>query len=154
MKQFRIETVVSCSYQEFRRIPLNADLLLRLSPPFPKVKIPRYDGFALGDEVHLEIQLGPIKMPWISVITHSHQDEQGLDFIDEGKTLPLGLSAWKHHHFFLKAGEHQLRIVDQVSYQAKNQILEMLLFPSLFGLLFYRKPFYHQIFKHETKLNT
>jgi hypothetical protein len=47
----------------------DADLLKKLSPPFPQVRIVRFDGCQTGDIVTLELNLVLAKPLWTSKIT-------------------------------------------------------------------------------------
>ena len=122
----------------------NEALLKKISPPFPKVKIRRFDGCKLGDLVILEINLLFIQVIWSSKITYAKQDLNQSIFIDEGIQVPFGINMWKHEHSIIKIDNTQCYIQDFITYKTSNAFLDIILFPFLWGIIFYRKPFYQK----------
>jgi hypothetical protein len=45
------------------------ELFVALAPPFPKFHLIRYDGNHTGDTVIIELQVGPKRWRWTSLIT-------------------------------------------------------------------------------------
>ena len=83
MPSFNIQTKIGAS-MSFVWSQFNEALLKKISPPFPKVNIQRFDGCSKGDLVILEINLLFMKVIWSSEITYSQQDSNQSVFIDEG----------------------------------------------------------------------
>jgi len=141
MPSFKIQTNIGAS-MSFVWSQFNEELLKKISPPFPKVNIQRFDGCKTGDLVILEINLIFTHVIWSSEITYTNQDSNQSVFIDEGIKVPFGITLWKHEHSIIKIDEGQCYIQDFVTYKTSNVFLDMILFPFLWGMIFYRKPFY------------
>ena len=122
----------------------NEALLKKISPPFPQVNIQRFDGCKTGDLVILEINLLLIRVIWSSKIIYDQQDSKQSVFIDEGIQVPFGINLWKHEHSIIKIDESRCYIQDFITYKTSNVFLDMILFPFLWGMIFYRKPFYQK----------
>ncbi|MFY0591648.1 SRPBCC family protein [Roseivirga sp.] len=122
------------------------DLFLKLNPPFPRVKLLRFDGSLKGDFVALELNFLIAKQKWISEITFDKETEQSFEFIDEGVMLPFPFSSWKHHHKLVSKGKG-CEIIDDIEYQAGNKLMTVLLYPLLVLQFLYRKPVYRRIFQ-------
>lgn len=141
MPTFKIQTKIGAA-MPFVWSQFNEALLRKISPPYPKVNIKRFDGCKEGDLVILEINLLFIRVIWSSKISYSKQDDKQSTFIDEGITVPFGITHWKHEHSIIKIDDSQCYILDFVTYKTSNVFLDMILFPFLWGMIFYRKPFY------------
>ncbi|HAA10159.1 MAG TPA: hypothetical protein DCE41_00115 [Cytophagales bacterium] len=124
----------------------NEKLFMKLSPPFPPVKLLRFDGSRTGDVVSLELNFLLLKQKWTSHITEDETKEGLFRFVDEGKSLPFFLKYWRHHHQILQDGSGSM-IVDDISFQAPLRLLTPLLYPVLFLQFWYRKPIYRSFFK-------
>ncbi|TND10529.1 MAG: hypothetical protein FD123_171 [Bacteroidetes bacterium] len=94
-----------------------------LSPGFPRITIIRFDGCRLNDETHIDMQFFG-KRRWVSVNTAFSEKEQEIYFIDEGKTLPLGLKRWKHCHRVVAAPGGSI-IRDEVEFDYGNFVLNV-----------------------------
>lgn len=143
--KINISTQVEKSYLEVKE-GFNDSLFLKLNPPFPPVKLLRFDGSSKGDIVILELNLLLFKQKWVSEITDDHTDEQEFYFIDEGTTLPFFLKKWKHKHRIIRQ-ENGSIIKDEIEYQGPAGILTLLLYPVLYLQFLYRKPVYQKIFQ-------
>lgn len=124
----------------------NQDLFVKLSPPFPKVSVSRFDGCSTGNIVSLELNFLLFKQKWTSLIVHHDSHENLFLFIDEGKDLPFFLTNWKHEH---RIENHQngALIHDNIQYKTPFIVLDYLLWPLFFLQFVYRKPIYRRIFK-------
>jgi ligand-binding SRPBCC domain-containing protein len=121
------------------------ELFLALSPPFPPVRLLRFDGCKQGDEVHLELRFGLRNERWESrIVEESHSPEASL-FVDEGTRLPFFLKTWRHEHR-IEATETGALIVDQIEYSAPFHMLDYLLWPTLWLQFRYRRPIYQRHF--------
>ncbi|EKB49225.1 SRPBCC family protein [Cecembia lonarensis] len=124
----------------------NESLFLKLNPPFPPVKLLRFDGSSKGDQVILELNFLLFKQQWISDITEDRTDAHEFYFIDEGIKLPFFLKSWKHKHRIVNAGKYSI-IVDEIEFEAPLRLLTLLLYPVLYLQFLYRKPIYKKIFR-------
>ncbi|MCH7407931.1 hypothetical protein MM239_00870 [Belliella sp. DSM 111904] len=150
MKHIRISTKVDQSYLTVKE-GFNQSLFKKLSPPFPPVKLIRFDGSVEGDIVSMELNFIFFKQVWTSEITKDHTDSKEFYFIDQGIKLPFFLKKWKHKHRIIKAKNGSI-ILDEISYQAPYAWLTLLLYPALYLQFLYRKPIYKKVFKKESKL--
>ncbi|MBW3467395.1 SRPBCC family protein [Arthrospiribacter ruber] len=140
-----LSTSVKQDYLSVKR-GFNESLFKKLSPPFPPVKLLRFDGSSKGDIVSLELNFLIFKQKWISEITDDHTDEGEFYFIDEGIQLPFFLGKWKHKHRIIDQ-EKGTVIRDEIEYQGPNALMSVLLYPALYLQFLYRKPIYKKIFR-------
>ncbi|MFD2203838.1 SRPBCC family protein [Shivajiella indica] len=143
--KINITTRVDKNYLEVKE-GFTEKLFLKLSPPFPPVKLLRFDGSSKGDLVSLELNFLVFKQKWTSEITADHTDGDEFYFIDEGIELPFFLKKWRHKHRIQKAGSGSL-IKDEIEYEGKFGLMTVLLFPALYGQFLYRKPIYKKYFQ-------
>ncbi len=151
MPSFQVRTRVQAPMQQVWTM-FDAALLKKLSPPFPQVRIVRFDGCQTGDIVTLELNLLVAKPLWTSHITSSVQNEDACAFVDEGVEMPLGLSAWRHEHRIEKYDVKSAEIVDKISFRTKYWLLDYLLFPLFWGMIVYRIPLYKLYLNQPTNL--
>jgi ligand-binding SRPBCC domain-containing protein len=139
-----IATKVSGDFEEvFRRFDIT--LFRKLTPPFVRINILRFDGCKKGDEVHIETNILGVRQKWISLITSQHSDENEIYFIDEGVLLPKPLKYWKHKHIIEKSIDSSI-IIDDICYKSGSIFVDFLMFPALFLQFYYRKPVYKSCF--------
>ncbi|WP_162418314.1 SRPBCC family protein [Cyclobacterium roseum] len=146
--KINLSTRVDQSYLKVKE-GFTEDLFQSLNPPFPPVKLLRFDGSSTGDIVSLELNFILFKQVWTSEITDDQTDENEFYFVDEGIKLPFFLRFWRHKHRVVSQGPSQSLIIDEISYRAPNKILEIFLFPVLYAQFAMRKPVYKKYFgKH------
>ncbi|RXK47557.1 SRPBCC family protein [Aquirufa rosea] len=144
MPSFRVKTKIKAPILHIWSL-FDQNLLARLSPPFPPIKINRFDGCRRGDLVQLEIKLGFTRLIWDSEITDDFESENKIYFIDEGRRIPLGITFWKHQHILEKIDSRETWIIDHINYSTRSKFLDILLYPLLWGMIIYRKPLYQSI---------
>lgn len=147
--QFKITTVVSKPLEQVFE-GFDERLFVELNPPFPfpRVRVLRFDGCLLRDEVHLQLSFwGLFTEKWVSVITHKQQTYKQIDFIDTGRTLPFFLHSWKHQHILQRTAENHTCIIDQINFEAAAWLPDWLLLPALYLQFSFRKPIYKRFFK-------
>ena len=143
MLSYSIFTPIQAPISHVKEL-FTADLLLRLSPPFPRVSLQRFDGCKKNDNVILVINLLFTKVTWSSLITEDALTTDEWYFIDQGVKMPFGLRYWQHKHRVKKINDVSCEIIDEISFDTRNEFLNYLLFPFLWGMIFYRKPFYQK----------
>ncbi|TDB67955.1 SRPBCC family protein [Arundinibacter roseus] len=121
-------------------------LFTKLSPPFPPVRLLRFDGSYPGDIVSLELNFLLFKQKWTSIIASQQETEQEIYFVDEGQTLPFFLSFWRHTHRLIKTESNGTLIADEIEYRTPFLILDYLMYPFLWAQFAYRKPIYKRLF--------
>lgn len=141
-----IETAVEKNYLEVKA-GFTEYLFKRLAPPFPPVKVLRFDGCTTGDQVALELNFLLFRQKWISLITEDGTDEKEFYFVDEGIELPFFLGKWNHRHRVISRQKGSL-IRDEIEYSGPYSWLTPLLFPVLWLQFWYRKPIYQKVFKN------
>lgn len=145
----KISTAVEQPYQTVMQ-GFNEDLFIRLNPPFPPVKLLRFDGCKKEDVVALELNFIFFKQQWISKIVEDGLNQEEFYFIDEGIKLPFFLKYWHHHHRILKNPQGST-IVDDITFRSPSPLLDFLLLPVLWLQFLYRKPVYKKIFRSKGK---
>ncbi|PSR04353.1 MAG: hypothetical protein BRD49_05805 [Bacteroidetes bacterium SW_10_40_5] len=115
------------------------NLLEKANPPWVSAELLRYDGNQVDDQVHLRINLVLLKQDCVSVITHYQEDENGYDFIDEGKQLPFFLKSWQHHHVIRKEGNGST-IIDDINFSTGTWLTDILFYPILYTLILQANP--------------
>lgn len=143
--KLKISTSVEQDYRSVMR-GFTQDLFLKLNPPFPPVRLLRFDGCKKGDIVSLELNFIFFRQQWTSVILEDGLDEQEFYFIDFGEKLPFFLKYWRHHHRILR-DEEGARIIDDISFRSPFLLMDYLLWPVLWLQFFYRKPIYRRLFR-------
>lgn len=139
-----LETPVAQSYLSVKA-GFDESLFRKLSPPFPPVKLLRFDGCAPGDQVILELNFIFFTQKWTSAITEDGTSEAEYFFVDEGIVLPFFLKKWTHRHRII-ASPTGSRIRDEIEYESSNGLLTLLLYPALWAQFLYRKPIYKKVF--------
>lgn len=128
------------------KLGFTKDLFLSLNPPFPPVKLLRFDGCKTADRVVLELNFILFKQEWVSVITEDKEDTDSWYFVDVGTKLPFFLKHWQHHHG-VKSSPKGAMIIDDITFSTGNGITDLILYPLLYGQFLYRKPIYKNTFK-------
>jgi ligand-binding SRPBCC domain-containing protein len=116
----------------------NKKLFLALAPPFPPIKLLKFDGCQTNDIVHLQL-LGGID--WASKITEHGATSQEIWFVDQGTTLPFFLRSWVHRHRIINQQNNTL-IIEDINYKTPFLWLDYLLYPLLWLQFAYRIPIY------------
>lgn len=140
-----IQTQVEQSYLDVKS-GFNESLFKELNPPFPPVKLLRFDGSNKGDVVALELNFIFFRQRWVSNIIADHTSDKEFYFIDEGVELPFFLKTWRHKHRVISNGIGSI-ICDEIDFEAPLRILSFLLFPVLWLQFSFRKPVYRRYFK-------
>lgn len=126
----------------------NRDLFIRLSPPFPPVRLLRFDGCQTGDVVSLELNFLLFKQVWTSHIIDQQTTPDETYFIDQGTQLPFFLRTWRHKHRLIRENERTL-IADEIQFQTPSRLVDYLIYPVMWAQFAYRKPIYRQLFSHK-----
>lgn len=126
----------------------NQDLFLKLSPPFPLVKLLRFDGCLTGHQVWIELNFILFKQRWDALIVDHKESEEEFYFIDEGTKLPFFLKSWKHKHI-LNSSAGNCYVTDQINYSTGTILTDLLIFPLLWLQFVYRKPIYRKHFRSQ-----
>ena len=121
-----------------------SDLFLALNPPFPPVKLLRFDGCKKDDQVALRLNFILFKQDWESLITEDHTSDAEFLFVDEGVKLPFMFTYWRHRHL-IRAVEGGSEIVDDIEYKTPGWLPALLLKPVLWLQFAYRKPIYRRL---------
>lgn len=124
------------------------ELFLRLAPPFPQMRLHRFDGSRRGDQVEIELVVGPISQRWTSLITDDGIMPGGTHyFVDEGQKLPGPLRFWRHRHLMQPSPDGGTVIIDAVEYRTVSRVLDALLYPVMWAQFAWRRPIYRRLFR-------
>lgn len=134
--------------QDYKKVfsGFNQSLFLKLNPPFPPVKLLKFDGCKKDNKVILRLNFIFFKQTWESLITKDEENNQEIYFIDEGIKLPFFLKYWKHKHIIQNSNTSSL-IIDDITFKTPFIILNYLMYPLLYLQFLYRKPIYKKVFK-------
>lgn len=143
--KIKIKTKVEQDYLSVKE-GFNESLFKKLSPPFPPVKLIRFDGSQKGDLVALELNFLLFRQKWVSEIIEDQTDSEEFYFIDKGIELPFFLKSWTHKHRVIKKDNGSI-IQDEISFEAPFFLLTLLLYPAMLLQFGYRIPIYKKIFK-------
>lgn len=139
-----IKTPVHNSYTNIFK-DFNISLFKALTPPLTTLKVERFDGCAVGDEVHLEVKAFVlIKQHWKNKIIEAIHNEQEICFTDEGIVIPFPLKAWKHVHRIVRIDDFHSLIIDDIHYKCSSRLIEFLLFPVIYFMFFSRRAVYQR----------
>ena len=141
----KIFTSVGQDYQSVMR-GFTQELFLKLNPPFPPVRLLRFDGCKKGDIVSLELNFIFFRQQWTSLILEDGLDDHEFYFIDFGEKLPFFLKYWRHHHRVVRNGDGA-RIIDDITFRSPFLLMDYLLWPVLWLQFLYRKPIYQKVFR-------
>jgi ligand-binding SRPBCC domain-containing protein len=104
--------------------PVKASKLFgALSPPFPKAKLESFGGTQVGAVVKLELQFGLFSQPWESVVTEQKVNIHEAWFVDEGRTMPLGLVYFRHKHLIRSISPTETVIVEDITLSASTLLM-------------------------------
>jgi len=142
--RIKIQTKVAANWKTVKD-GFNETLFLKLNPPFPKVKLTRFDGSEKGDQVSMELDFILWKDKWTSDISFSSETDNGFDFIDEGNPAAFPFKKWKHHHI-IYTEKGSTFIIDNIDFSSGNGFIDIILFPILYLQFLYRKPIYKRLF--------
>ncbi len=142
--RIKITTPVRQPYKQVAR-GFDKKLFTSLNPPFPPVKLLRFDGSTRGDEVHLQLNFLLFTQVWKSLITENAENEEEIYFIDKGIQLPFFLSYWQHTHRIKRVGPHT-HIIDDISFRTPFLLFDLLMYPVMYLQFLYRKPLYKKYF--------
>lgn len=124
------------------------DLFVALAPPFPRLRVLRFDGCRTGDKVEIELDTLVKRLPWTSLITDAGVRPDGTHFfIDEGQMLPPPLRYWRHHHRIEPGPNGGSLIVDDLEYRTASRLLDALIYPAMWAQFAWRKPIYRRWFR-------
>ena len=124
------------------------ELFIALAPPFPKLRLLRFDGCRTGDQIEIELDTLVKRLPWTSLIVDDGQLADGtLFFVDEGQTLPPPLRYWRHRHLIQPGPQGGSIIVDDLEYRTATPALDALLYPAIWAQFAWRKPIYRRWFR-------
>ncbi|OGX88343.1 SRPBCC family protein [Hymenobacter glacialis] len=122
-------------------------LFVALAPPFPRLRVVRFDGCRTGDKVEIELDTLVKRLPWTSLITdHGTLPDGTCFFVDEGQALPPPLRFWRHRHLLEPGPKGTCVIVDALEYCTASPLLDALLYPAMWAQFAWRKPIYRRWF--------
>ena len=114
--------MATSTYKSELEVPVPVDQLFswhenpgafeRLTPPFEPVKVKKRKGGIDGGEVHLQMKLGPIPLPWVA---RHHDYIKNEQFLDEQVSGPF--ASWNHAHLFEKIDAKSSKLIDKIDYK-------------------------------------
>lgn len=96
-------------------------LFEELIPPFAIAE--RNDGIEIGSIVSVGFKI-PFMKTWHSEIIDKREDSNSFWFTDKGISgMPFGIKNWKHIHRVKKGNKNECYIVDEISFETGNRLL-------------------------------
>lgn len=120
-------------------------LFRALAPPFPRLRVERFDGSHPADEVHLVLDFLLFRQRWVSVITERRETAEEIVFVDEGRMLPFFLKSWTHRHGMQRLPQGSC-IVDDILFDTPSWLPAWLLWPAMWAQFAARGPVYRRLF--------
>ena len=124
------------------------ELFVALAPPFPKLRLLRFDGCHTGDRVEIELDTLVKRLSWTSLIVDDGVQPDGTHFfVDEGQVLPPPLRFWRHRHLIQPGANGGSVIVDALEYRTASRLLDAVLYPAMWAQFAWRRPIYRRWFR-------
>ncbi len=123
----------------------NQALFEKLAPPFPRIRLLRFDGSTTGCTVAVELNFILFRQTWQSEITEHGENEDEIWFVDQGSQLPFFLKFWRHRHRLLRT-ETGTQIVDDIEYRTGSLLMDYMMYPLMWAQFAYRGPIYRRAF--------
>ena len=124
------------------------ELFVALAPPFPRLRLLRFDGCRTGDRVEIELDTLVKRLSWTSLIVDDGVQPDGtLFFIDEGQVLPPPLRFWRHRHLIQPGPNGGSVIVDALEYRTASRLLDVVIYPAMWAQFAWRRPIYRRWFR-------
>jgi ligand-binding SRPBCC domain-containing protein len=124
-------------------------LFKKLAPPFPRIRLLRFDGSTTGCTVEVELNFLLFRQIWQSEIIDHGTTEEEIWFVDRGSKLPFFLRFWIHRHRLMRTSYGSTpgtQIVDDIEYRTGSVILDYLMYPLMWAQFAYRGPIYRRAF--------
>ncbi|GAB2858627.1 SRPBCC family protein [Hymenobacter ruber] len=124
------------------------ELFVALAPPFPRLRLLRFDGCRTGDRVEIELDTLVKRLPWTSLIVGDGVQPDGTHFfVDEGQILPPPLRFWRHRHLIQPGPNGGSVIVDALEYRTASRLLDAVIYPAMWAQFAWRRPIYRRWFR-------
>ena len=124
------------------------ELFVALAPPFPRLRLLRFDGCHTGDKVEIELDTLVKRLSWTSLIMDDGVQPDGTHFfVDEGQILPPPLRFWRHRHLIQPGPKGGSVIVDALEYRTASRLLDALIYPAMWAQFAWRRPIYRRWFR-------
>ena len=124
------------------------ELFVALAPPFPRLRLLRFDGCHSGDRVEIELDTLVKRLSWTSLIVDDGTQPDGTHFfVDEGQVLPPPLHFWRHRHLIQPGPNGGSVIVDALEYRTASRLLDALIYPAMWAQFAWRRPIYRRWFR-------
>ena len=124
------------------------ELFVALAPPFPRLRLLRFDGCHTGDRVEIELDTLVKRLSWTSLIVDDGVQPDGTHFfVDEGQVLPPPLRFWRHRHLIEPGPDGGSVIVDALEYRTASRLLDAVIYPAMWAQFAWRRPIYRRWFR-------
>ncbi|MDB5270334.1 MAG: hypothetical protein JWP58_3374 [Hymenobacter sp.] len=124
------------------------ELFVALAPPFPRLRLLRFDGCHTGDRVEIELDTLVKRLPWTSLIVDDGVQPDGTHFfVDEGQILPPPLRFWRHRHLIQPGPYGGSVVVDALEYRTASRLLDVVIYPAMWAQFAWRRPIYRRWFR-------
>jgi len=139
--RFVVRTAVAPPPEEVYPVFGEAAFVESVAPRFMRLRVLRI-GLAVGDVI--EIEMRPAwTIRWVSEIVSLDSGEDAIWFADRSSdVMPWPLSAWEHHHGFVRSRSGATVIVDAPRFEIRPRLLAPVVYPLLYlSFLLRRRPY-------------
>lgn len=131
----------------------NQALFEYLLPPFGMAKLLRYEGQSAGDLVEIKFRI-PFIGIWSVIIKEKWLSHREYGFIDRGLKVPFGIDYWQHTHRVIGRDKDTSFIIDDIEYETRWKLLDILLYLPLWFAFYPRKMLYQKYYNKRWKSKT
>ncbi|MFG1492247.1 hypothetical protein ABMA75_01685 [Halobacteriovorax sp. ZH4_bin.1] len=139
MKSLVINTIVNASVDEILN-NFNADTMQEATPPFINLEVPRFDGNSVSDQTHLITSICGHYQSWVIEVTQKKETSDGIIIRTEAIETPFPFTMWIHTYHIRDIGNDQTKITDNIKYKTENFAFDLLIYPIIYFIMYYRKP--------------
>lgn len=102
-----------------------------VAPRFVRLQVLRI-GLAVGDVIDIRMHLWRT-LRWVSEVVSAQSSDDAIWFADRSsEVMPWPLSAWEHHHGFIRSPAGGTIIVDAPRFEVRPRVLAPLAYPLLY----------------------
>ena len=118
---FTKRTALACSARELYDWHLRPEAFTELQPPWERVRqTSEPEVLHEGQVVRIQVIIGPLRLPWESLISEMREGEL---FVDEQLRGPF--ASWRHEHRFITVEGHGSILEDHITYRLPLEPLSL-----------------------------
>ncbi len=139
MKNIVITTTVNTHVEKILS-SFSKETMQEATPPFINLEVTRFDGNDKGDRTQLITSICGHYQSWAIEVKTKKVYEDRTIIITEGVELPFPFTSWFHTYHLKKVSTNKTKIYDNIKYSTGNFIFDLLMYPIVYLVMYYRKP--------------